>query len=63
MTTIVWLCKRMDRTRMQERAFELELSFKRKRPRIRWFNLVLKPLRKKEREMSGILWKCNKFGM
>jgi len=45
-TTVVWLCKRMDRTRMQERAFELELSFKRKRPRRRWFSLVLKPLRK-----------------
>jgi hypothetical protein len=44
----------MDRTRMQEGAFELELSFKRKRPRIRWFSLVLKPLRKTEREMSGI---------
>jgi len=44
----------MDRTRMQERAFELELNFKRKRPRIRWFNLALKLLRRKEREMSGI---------
>lgn len=54
MTTVVWLCKRMYRTRMQERAFELELSFKRKRPRIRWFILVLKPLRRKKREMSGI---------
>jgi hypothetical protein len=38
----------MERTRMQERAFELELSFKRNRPRIRWFILVLKPLRRKE---------------